>query len=199
MPTVHYVSREVLGRELGIRISRDESYPDLASILRRHASSIADSSSRSAVGGAAGDDDGIISSSRRLDEVSRVKGEESESASTIVDGSTMAATAAVTAGGGPSTVARKRKPRKRMPSIVLESSNAPPGLPEGWKSRTYGRRGKTNANRRTDTYTYYYSPINGIHFRSTKKCQIFIDIMEELQGADEMAALVEFKARGHKA
>ncbi|KAL3806931.1 hypothetical protein ACHAXA_009487 [Cyclostephanos tholiformis] len=101
----------------------------------------------------------------------------------------------------------------RLPAILVEITNSPPGLPAGWTSKTYERARRTTGSSRggRNRFKKFYSPNNNISFRSMKSCKIFIEILEEQKGADgkwnglpmptggcEMAAMAEFKARGHK-
>jgi hypothetical protein len=84
----------------------------------------------------------------------------------------------------------------RTSTTLIKSSEAPPGLPCGWTSRTFVRNsGRTNGS----TDTYFYSPDGKIKFRSMKKCYIFIEILKDPNiDGNESAALNEFKKRGHK-
>jgi len=84
----------------------------------------------------------------------------------------------------------------RTSTTLIKSSEAPPGLPCGWTSRTFVRKsGRTNGS----TDTYFYSPDGNIKFRSMKKCYIFIEILKDPNiDGNESAALNEFKKRGHK-
>jgi hypothetical protein len=211
MPTVHYVSRELLRREFGILTSPDdESCPDLATALRRHASSssvVVDHCLSSSASGNV--DDGmkvkyrgsIGTSSSTGDHA----GEMTSMVKSVVDGSSTVVEVAATAAKEPSIVVSTEQTttkRTRVPSTMLEMSDAPPGLPPGWKSKTFGRRGNTDPNRitKTNAYTFWYSPNESIMFRSLKNCRLFIDIMNELgDGADEIAAFKEFKARVNRA
>jgi hypothetical protein len=86
-------------------------------------------------------------------------------------------------------------PRPRSSAILIESSDAPPGLPGGWTSKTFARAKSDGKGRDT----YFYSVQKKIKFRSMKACKAFIQILEEpaIDGS-ESAAFKEFKVRGFK-
>jgi hypothetical protein len=86
-------------------------------------------------------------------------------------------------------------PRPRLSAILVESSDAPPDLPEGWTSKTFAR---ANSDKKASD-TYFYSVQNKIKFRSMKACKAFIQILEEPAiGGSESVAFKEFKLRGYK-
>ena len=83
----------------------------------------------------------------------------------------------------------------RAPATLL-SSEAAPGLPVGWMSKTFQRAsGKTAGT----TDTYFYSPQTQIKFRAMKSCKAFIEILGK-PGVDgnEKNALKLYKERGHR-
>lgn len=84
----------------------------------------------------------------------------------------------------------------RRSATLIESSEAPPGLPCGWTSKTFKRKsGRTCGH----GDKYFYSPKRNIKFRSMKKCYLFIEILKDPNiDGDESAALNEFRRRGHK-
>ena len=81
-------------------------------------------------------------------------------------------------------------------ATLIASSDSPPGLPTGWKMKTFRRMaGKSAGN----TDSYWYSPQLMHRFRSMKGCKLFIEILNEPGIAgDESVAFNEFKKRGFR-
>ena len=83
----------------------------------------------------------------------------------------------------------------KSPAELLSTQPAP-NMPEGWILKTYQRKGGETKSRND---RYWYSPQDGIRFRSMKGCNLFIDILAEPSvNGDEGAALKVYKERGHK-
>jgi hypothetical protein len=81
-------------------------------------------------------------------------------------------------------------------ATLIASSDSPPGLPTGWKMKTFRRMaGKTAGT----TDSYWFSPQLMHRFRSMKGCNLFIGILNE-PGIDgnESVAINEFKKRGFR-
>ncbi|KAL3811157.1 hypothetical protein ACHAXA_001372 [Cyclostephanos tholiformis] len=113
-----------------------------------------------------------------------------------------------TEAGGPSSTFKAQR-RSPAPTVLVESSNAPPELPAGWTMKTFQRANSKKGEKSTDKY--FYSPKKKIKFRSLKACREFTEILKELRannrwkyglwdppGGSESAALEVFKARGHR-
>jgi hypothetical protein len=81
-------------------------------------------------------------------------------------------------------------------ATLIASSDSPPGLPTGWKMKTFRRMaGKSAGN----TDSYWYSPQLMHRFRSMKGCKLFIEILNEPGIAgDESVAFNQFKKRGFR-
>ena len=86
------------------------------------------------------------------------------------------------------------KTPRMSPVLVSTPHNKMSDLPEGWTAKTYQRRGGSTVG---SSDTYYYSPVTQIKFRSKNKIQIFVEILQEVEG-DEKKAFKLFKERGHR-